>query len=306
MDLVTYLAFDGRCRQAFEHYAKVLRGTITMMVRVADAPAGTPVAPGTENLIMHARLEVDGRLLMGGDAPAPHYSKPQGFCAHVMVDDVAEAERIFRELGEGGGRTTMPLGETFWARRFGMLVDRFGTPWMVNCEKNPHVAETAGAPFTISRTFEVARETLWDCFTDVERMKQWWGPKGVSITHATMDLRPGGTFHYCMRTPDGNEMWGRQVYREIAPPERIVLVNSFSDEQGGLSRHPLAPSWPIELLSTFTFAAEGPRRSTLTVTWSPLYPTPEELQTFESGHDSMRQGWTGTLDQLTAYLAKNG
>jgi uncharacterized protein YndB with AHSA1/START domain len=155
----------------------------------------------------------------------------------------------------------------------------------------------------ISRTFGVSRDTLWKCFTDPECMRQWWGPKGVTIIASKMDLRSGGAYHYGMRTPDGKEMWGKFVYREIAPPERLVFVNSFSDEQGGLTRHPLAPSWPIEMLSTFSFVEAG-GRTTFTVTWMPLNPTPEERATFDGGHDSMKQGWTGTMEQLAAYLAK--
>jgi PhnB protein len=106
------------------------------MMRYADALAGVdvPQTPETAARIMHARLQVGDRLLMGGDAPPQFASKPQGFCVSVQVDDPAEAERIFRGLGEGGV-VQMPLGETFWAHRFGMLIDKFGTPWMVNCEK---------------------------------------------------------------------------------------------------------------------------------------------------------------------------
>lgn len=135
-DLVAYLSFDGECEAAFKHYEKVLGGKILMMTRHADAPAnaGVPQTPETANRIMHARLKVGDRLLMGGDAPPQFASKPQGFCVSIMVDDPKEAERIFRELGEGGV-VRMPIAETFWARRFGMLVDKFGTPWMVNCEK---------------------------------------------------------------------------------------------------------------------------------------------------------------------------
>jgi len=135
-DLVTYLSFDGQCEAAFKHYEKVLDGKILMMVRNADAPADScvPQTPETAARIMHARLKVGDRLLMGGDAPPQFASKPQGFCVNIMVDDPIESERIFRELGEGGV-VQMPIGETFWARRFGMLIDRFGTPWMVNCEK---------------------------------------------------------------------------------------------------------------------------------------------------------------------------
>jgi PhnB protein len=135
-DLVTYLSFDGQCEAAFKYYEKVLSGKILMMMRYSDAPAdaGMTQTPETANRIMHARLKVGDRLLMGGDAPPRFASKPQGFCVSIQVDDPADAERIFRELGEGGA-VQMPIGETFWALRFGMVIDQFGTPWMVNCEK---------------------------------------------------------------------------------------------------------------------------------------------------------------------------
>jgi PhnB protein len=135
-DFVTYLSFDGRCEEAFKRYEKVFGGKILMMMRHADAPpgSGVPQNPEVANRIMHARLEAGGRLLMGGDAPLQGPSKPQGFCVSVSVDNPTEAERIFGELSEGG-TITMPIGETFWAQRFGMVTDKFGTPWMVNCEK---------------------------------------------------------------------------------------------------------------------------------------------------------------------------
>ena len=135
-DIVAYLSFDGRCEEAFKRYAAVFGGTIQMMMRHADAPpdAGVPQDPAFADRIMHARLEAGGRLLMGGDAPPHAASRPQGFCVSVSVDDPAEAERIFGALAQGG-TITMPIAETFWARRFGMVTDEFGTPWMVNCEK---------------------------------------------------------------------------------------------------------------------------------------------------------------------------
>jgi PhnB protein len=135
-DLVTYLSFDGQCEAAFRHYEKILGGQIVMMMRYAYAPAdaGAPQTTEMANRIMHARLQVGDRFLMGGDAPPQFASKPQGFCVSIQVDDPAKAERIFGELSEGGV-VQMPIGETFWARRFGMLIDKFGTPWMVNCER---------------------------------------------------------------------------------------------------------------------------------------------------------------------------
>jgi uncharacterized protein YndB with AHSA1/START domain len=97
-------------------------------------------------------------------------------------------------------------------------------------------------------------------------------------------------------------MWGRFVYREIAPPERLVFIVSFSDAQAGVTRHPWSPTWPLQVLSTVTFVEE--RDGTLlTVRWTPWEAAAEELATFDAGRDSMRQGWTGTLDQLEAHLA---
>jgi uncharacterized protein YndB with AHSA1/START domain len=165
--------------------------------------------------------------------------------------------------------------------------------------------ESAGArsdrPFVISRTFDGTRERLWKAWTERERLMQWFGPKGFKMPVAKMDFRPGGTFHYCLRSPDGHEMWGKFVYREIVAPERIVLVNSFSDEAGGITRHPMSATWPLEMLSTFTLA-EQEGRTTATVRWIPINATEEERKTFDAAQEGMKQGWTGTFDQLAAYL----
>jgi len=158
-------------------------------------------------------------------------------------------------------------------------------------------------PFVISRSFSVSRELMWKAWTERDRLREWFGPKGFSMPVAAMDLRPGGIFHYCLRSPDGKEMWGKFVYREIVAPEKIVLVNSFSDAAGRLTRHPFNPSWPLELLSTFTLA-EHEGRTTVTVQWSPLNATDAERNTFAAGHESMTQGWTGTFDQLASYLPR--
>jgi uncharacterized protein YndB with AHSA1/START domain len=159
-------------------------------------------------------------------------------------------------------------------------------------------------PFVISRTFDAPRERVWQAWTEVERLKQWFSPKGFTVIAAKMELRPGGSYHYGMRSPDGQEMWGKWVFREIKAPERLVLVNSFSDAQGGITRHPMAPTWPLEMLSTFIFEDEPGGKTKVTIRWSPHNATEEEQKTFDAGRDSMQQGWGGTLDQLAAYLAK--
>ena len=170
--------------------------------------------------------------------------------------------------------------------------------------KNSPTAESAVREFVISREFGVSRDFMFKVWTDPEHMQRWWGPKDFKVIYSKMDLRPGGSYHYCMRTPDGHDMWGKFVYREIVKPERIIFVNSFSDEKGGLTRHPMSPSWPLEMLSTITFA-EHAGKTTVTVRWAPLNPTEEERKTFEGGFDSMRNGWSGTMDQLAAYLTKD-
>jgi uncharacterized protein YndB with AHSA1/START domain len=159
-------------------------------------------------------------------------------------------------------------------------------------------------PFTTSRTFDAPRKTLWEAWTDREKLMQWFGPKGFTMAQAKLDFRPGGTFHYCLRSPDGKEMWGKFVYREIVAPERIVLINSFSDEKGGLTRHPMSPKWPLEMLSTTTLAEAG-GRTTMTIEWMPWNATAEENQVVDGAREGMKAGWTGTFDQLADYLAKH-
>lgn len=163
-------------------------------------------------------------------------------------------------------------------------------------------AGSAGGEFVITRSVQAPRTLVWQAWTEAERLQRWFGPKGFPVRHCTMDLRPGGVFHYRMEAADGSVMWGRWVLREIVPPERLVFVVSFSDEKGGVTRHPWTADWPLETLSTVTFV-EQDGRTIVTVTWVPANATEAERRAFEAGHDSMRQGWTGTLDQLTEYLA---
>jgi uncharacterized protein YndB with AHSA1/START domain len=157
--------------------------------------------------------------------------------------------------------------------------------------------------FVITRLFDAPRERVWSAWTERKQLMHWFGPKGFTMPAAKLDFRPGGTFHYCLCAPNGDEMWGKFVYREIVAPERIVLVNSFSDENGGLARHPLSATWPLEMLSTTTLVDEG-GRTRITIGWSPLNPTEEERRTFDGAHDGMRQGWSGTFEQLADFLAK--
>lgn len=157
--------------------------------------------------------------------------------------------------------------------------------------------------FVISRTFDAPRDLMFQVWTECEHLSHWWGPKGATVSSCRNDLRPGGLMHYAMRTSEGDEIWGRWVYREIAEPERIVFVNSFSDPEGGLTRHPFAAEWPLQMLTVITFD-ERDGGTLVTVRWSPYDASDLERATFDSGHDSMRGGWTGTFEQLAEYLAR--
>jgi PhnB protein len=133
MELTPYLNFNGQCAEAFKLYERVLGGRIVAMHTHGDTPARDQVPAEWHDKIMHVRLEIGDKALMGSDAPPDQYTAPQGIYVSINVVDPAEGERIFTALAEGG-TITMPFQQTFWSPGFGMAVDRFGTPWMVNCE----------------------------------------------------------------------------------------------------------------------------------------------------------------------------
>jgi uncharacterized protein YndB with AHSA1/START domain len=156
--------------------------------------------------------------------------------------------------------------------------------------------------FTMSRVFDAPRQNVFECFTDPKRMQAWWGPAGATVLKSDMDLRVGGTYHYGLKMPDGNTIWGLQVFREIDPPRRLVLINSFSNEKCELSRHPMAPTWPLEMLATYVFDEVEGGKTRFTLSWTPWNTDDAGKTTFAAGHESMTGGWGGTLDKLEAYL----
>ena len=134
MQLNPYLIFSGKCEEAFKFYEKCLGGKIEAMMTHAGTPMEAHVPPEWRNKILHARMVVGDDVLMGSDAPPDRYEEPKGFSVSLQMKNPAEAERIFHALAENGA-VRMPIQQTFWAARFGMLVDRFGVPWMINCEE---------------------------------------------------------------------------------------------------------------------------------------------------------------------------
>lgn len=134
MRLNPYLIFNGQCEAAFKFYEQCLGGKIEAMLTHGDAPTGEQVPSEWRNKIMHACLTLGDRVLMGSDSPPEHYEETKGFYVQVGSDDPVEAERIFHALAENG-TVRMPIQQTFWSVRFGMLVDQFGIPWMINCDQ---------------------------------------------------------------------------------------------------------------------------------------------------------------------------
>jgi PhnB protein len=134
MQLNPYLYFNGDCEAAFKFYERNLGAKIEAMMTHEGSPAADHVPADWRSKILHARLRLGDQVLMASDAPPGSFEKQQGFSINIGVNEPSEAERIFRALAENG-KVTMPIAETFWAVRFGMLVDRFGIPWMINCEK---------------------------------------------------------------------------------------------------------------------------------------------------------------------------
>lgn len=127
-----YLFFNGDCETAFKFYQQCLGGKIVAKMTYGESPMVDQTPPDSLNGIMHSQLDVGDIVIMGADAPPHMFEKPQGFYVNLQFDNIADAQQIFNALSENG-IVRMPFQETFWANRFAMFVDRFGTPWMINC-----------------------------------------------------------------------------------------------------------------------------------------------------------------------------
>lgn len=162
-------------------------------------------------------------------------------------------------------------------------------------------ATTDEPGLVISRVFAAPRELVWRVLTEAAHLRHWFGPRGWRMRTMSLDLRPGGIFHYALRTRGGEEIWGIIVYREIVPPQRLVYVNSFADQRGNIVRAPFNANWPLQVLNTWTLAEED-GRTTFTVHAIPYNATEAERSAFLDAFSSVRAGWTGTFDVLADYL----
>jgi uncharacterized protein YndB with AHSA1/START domain len=159
------------------------------------------------------------------------------------------------------------------------------------------------ATFAIARVFEAPLSLVWTAWSEADGLKAWWGPKGCTVETASLEFRPGGFFHYNMRFANGTEWWGRFLYREIAPKERIRWLNSFSNPGCGITRAPFDAPIPLEVLNDVTFTERG-GKTTVSLRATPHGATEEEIAAFGAMHGGLQQGYGGTFDQLAKVLAR--
>ena len=256
-----------------------------------------------ENLVTYTAVEAPARLAYrhGGEAGLEEIQ----FESEVTLEELGPArtrvtlrslfpsaaarERVVRDFGaiEGGKQTLARMAERGTALANGTA--------------------PAGDPqaFTLQRVFAAPRAQVYELWTRVEHLARWFGPTGCTLGGLRLELRVGGHFHYRMDFPDGGSMRARWRFLEIVPDERLVFELAFTDAHGEPVPPPFDEPWPtlMRVAVTFQDHAGLGRGTVVTLQHSALAASPEEQRTFEANHDSMRQGWGGTFDQLAAFLA---
>ncbi|MGB8216216.1 MAG: SRPBCC domain-containing protein [Candidatus Methanoperedens sp.] len=162
--------------------------------------------------------------------------------------------------------------------------------------RNKHASEPEERELVITRIFDAPRELIWKSWTEPERVKRWWGPKGFTAPFCKIDLRVGGVFLYCMRSPEGKDYWSTGVYREIVPMERIVCTDSFADEEGNVvpaTFYGMSPDFPLEMLVTVTFEEFG-GKTKLILQHTGIPPGADK--------EGAEQGWNESFDKLAGIL----
>lgn len=253
-----------------------------------------------ENLVTYTKVEAPTRLAYrhGGEVglePVDFESivtfeelgpRRTRVTLHSIFPSAQARDHVVREYGaiEGGKQTLGRLAERAAALAAGREASR---------------------AFTLHRVLAAPRALVYSVWTEVEHLARWFGPQGCTLGGCTLDLRPGGHFHYRMDFPDGASMRARWRFHEIVPGERLVFELGFTDERGEPVAPPFEERWPrrMRVVVTFEDHAGIGRGTVVTLHHAALDATPEEQRTFDANHDSMRQGWSGTFDRLAEFLA---
>lgn len=225
-----------------------------------------------------------------------------------------ETTVTFEALGSDRARTRVTLHSTFPSkeardhvvREYGAIEGGKQTLERLGENVARADARSGSAPFTITRVVAAPRATVWKAWTQREHLAAWFGPKGFALPTTALDFRVGGSFHYEMRAPDGTTMWGKWVFLAIDPERALEFTISFSDPQGEVARDASHAGLPLRMLTKVLFADHAGKGlgTVVTVTMSAFEASAAEQQVFDAGHDSMRGGWTGTFEQLDAWLAR--
>lgn len=225
-----------------------------------------------------------------------------GMPGHIVTDAAT-----FEDLG---GRTRLTIHSTFQSAEDlqGMAQSGMEGGVREGYERlDEHLAAMGVPPagdnaFRLTREFAAPRDLVWKAWTEVERLAQWWGPKGMEVQIHSLDLRPGGICHYSMKVPNAT-MYGKFHYQRIDPTERLVWLNSFADEHAATVPVPFEQDWPQEMLCIVTLL-ECDGKTTVCLRGNAYNATPAQQQVYFENHQSMQQGWGGTMEQLEAYLAQ--
>ena len=209
---------------------------------------------------------------------------------------------------EQGGKTLLTVTSLFEsAEQLKYVVENFkaDTGLRQNIDKlEEYLGKTSSdSQLLITREFNAPRELVFKAWTDPKHLAKWWGPKGMGINVAKFDLKPEGEFLYSMSMGEGKEMWGKFVYKEITPPEKLVFISSFSDKDGNITPAPFFKVWPLQVLNVLTLT-EHEGKTSLTLRGGPINATAEEYTAFDELREGMQGGFKGTFDQLDEFLAQ--
>ena len=242
-------------------------------------------------------------------------ARPERLVYDHMGDDESTADSAFHTtvtFEAQGSKTKLTMRSVFPSKEArDLVVEKYGAIEGGNQTLDrlgEHLAPIVGPELVIERLLNAPRALVWKAWIEQERLAQWWGPKGFALGVSKLEMKSGGIFLYNMRSPQGQEMWGRFVYRDVIPPKRLVFINSFSDPQGNITRAPFGGDfthWPLEILNQINFTEEG-GKTKLLMRGTPINATDEERATFTAVKNNVQQGFNTTFDQLEEYLAKKG
>lgn len=232
--------------------------------------------------------------------------------------EIVENERMVYDVGEAldgpaqfrttvtfideGVRTRLRMASVFPTAEAVAFVKGFGAVELGYQTLDKLAERVDTMVFSLSRTVDAPRELVYLAWTEAERLAKWWGPKGFALEVLTLELRPGGIFHYRMSNEAGHEMYGKFVYLDVQPPERLAYISSFADPDGNTVRAPFSQDFPLEVYNLLTFSEEN-GKTTLSLSGGPLKATEAERAFYHGMKTSMQQGFAGTFEQLDAYLA---